>query len=432
MQQKDPIPLDEITASGAEWKSHGKNVSIIRSVLAIVSLVASSTLIWMLLRSKVRLSSTYHRLLIGMSIADMLYSLSLAHFNSTAPSDDDYMVWNARGNQATCSAQGFILFMGAISGLLYSCSLNLYYLAVVRYKKSDKYIRTKMEPFLHGIPVACALVCTTTFLVKKNINSDGEGICFIPVHEPPHCIGYEDGQIREGFEIPCGRGRDGAVLFAYLGFYLTLFAVPVIIGISLGMIYKSVLQQEKKLGRYGVNAFTASARQLSADDDDVRARGSLTVRISRLLMLSSPTSSQERNKSRAVLHRAIAYSIAYFLAWSFVIIHISLILAGIEWPTSLSYLTSIFNPLQGYYNFVIFIYPKVLTAKRSKRDNLTWCQAFAKAFRSRGGDSTRNRGQPNNRIMQENNNMQPSGAEEEKSPEAEEERVEIRRRSSVI
>lgn len=68
-------------------------------------------------------------------------------------------------------------------------------------------------------------------------------------YDPPHCIGYEDGEIREGFTIPCNRGKDGAVLFYYVSGIVTYFMVPLIIGISLGMIYRSVLVQEKKIAR---------------------------------------------------------------------------------------------------------------------------------------------------------------------------------------
>ena len=46
-------------------------------------------------------------------------------------------------------------------------------------------------------------------LVKENLNDDGGGNCYAPVYEPPHCAGYSDGEVRDGFNIPCGQGRDG-------------------------------------------------------------------------------------------------------------------------------------------------------------------------------------------------------------------------------
>ena len=120
MQEGNNIPLDDLIGSYLDWRDgHSKATSIIRSVLANLSLISSSILIWMIRRSHAGLSTIYHRILLGMCVADLMVSVSFAHFNLIVPSDDDYRVWNARGNQATCSAQGFLLFVGSISGLFY-------------------------------------------------------------------------------------------------------------------------------------------------------------------------------------------------------------------------------------------------------------------------------------------------------------------------
>eukprot|EP00554_Chaetoceros_debilis_P016327 CAMPEP_0194127228 /NCGR_PEP_ID=MMETSP0150-20130528/60410_1 /TAXON_ID=122233 /ORGANISM="Chaetoceros debilis, Strain MM31A-1" /LENGTH=209 /DNA_ID=CAMNT_0038821141 /DNA_START=1459 /DNA_END=2085 /DNA_ORIENTATION=+ len=57
----------------------------------------------------------------------------------------------------------------------------------------------------------------------------------------------------------------------------------------------------------------------------------------------------------------------------------------------------IFTPLQGVYNLAIFMHPKILSAKRSKRDDLSWRQAFVKAFWSKGKEKkTGRRNRQNN------------------------------------
>ena len=201
--------------------------------------------------------------------------------------------------------------VGMFSGLLYSCSL-----AVVKYNKPDSYMRRKVEPFLHGVPIAWALISSITFLAKQNLN-DGDGMCVVPVNEPPHCVGYEDGETREGFDIPCGRGRDGAVIFTYLNVGGTAFLVPLTIGISLGMIRRSVSNQENNMASYGANNFTGGAQQ------------------------------PDRANSRLVRDRAIAYSVSYFLTWGFTMVVGWLLAANVGIPIPLEYLSSIFNPLQG-------------------------------------------------------------------------------------
>ena len=131
--QEDPITLEELIATWTEEiNGLSKATTIICSVMAIISVIASSVLVWMIKRSNAALSTTYHRILLGMSISDIFFSLALATFNFTSPSDVDYFVWNARGNQGTCDAQGFVWVAGLSCGMFYCCSLSLYSLAVVK------------------------------------------------------------------------------------------------------------------------------------------------------------------------------------------------------------------------------------------------------------------------------------------------------------
>jgi len=406
--QVDPLSLEELIAAGAEIRDgHGKANAIIRSTMAIVSLISSSVLIWMIKRSHSGLSTAYHRILLGMCIADVIFSFGTSHFNFTAPSDNDYVVWNARGNQDTCSAQGFLQSVGALSTVLYSCSINLYCLAVVKYQTSDEFIR-KIEPFLHGAPIMLSLVINITLLVKKHFNDRGGGVCYAPVYNPPHCIGYEDGEIREGFEIPCGRGDDETALLNDILFFVVIFVVPFVIGISLGMIYRYVLQSEKKMAAYGAGFEASDQQSIVTSSNEGGESSCWKERLPRLFSFFrrlterfSLTSNEDRNLSRPVLHRALAFSVAYFLTWSFVITTTCFTIADVEWPVSIWYLSNIFNPLQGFFNLGIFMYPKVMVAKSKTGKNLSWRQAFAKAFWSKGIDPASGRtGQSPNRVQQ--------------------------------
>lgn len=110
---EEAIPTEDINPTYAEWRdSHGKAIGILRSTSAILSLVSSSFLIWMILRSTKRLTTTQHRILLGMSVSDIIFSISMVHFNALAPSELGYIVWNARGSQASCAADGFVYWMG--------------------------------------------------------------------------------------------------------------------------------------------------------------------------------------------------------------------------------------------------------------------------------------------------------------------------------
>ncbi|KAL7475146.1 hypothetical protein ACHAW6_001072 [Cyclotella cf. meneghiniana] len=362
----EPIPIEELYATGIP--RHDKVGPVIRSTSAIVSLISSSMLIYLLARSKQRLCTTYHRIVFGMCIADIIFSSSLATFNLTGPIDGRYYVWNVKGNQASCSAQGFFLLIGSGSGVYYSCSINLYFLALVRYRKTDRYITSKIEPFLHGVPFFIGLLTPTVLIINGNINDGGGGSCYVPIYKPPHCVGYEDGEIREGFTIPCGRGRDGAVTFYYTMLFITFCVVPVVICVSLGMIYRAMKLQEKALSRYGAESLSVgNPSQITADP---------------MAAINKGNKKKDKTLSRIVLHRAMAYTSFFFLTWTAIVIYIGVDSAGASWPSAswpivLSYVSNIFNPLQGVFNFIIFVYPKVGAAKSRGGVGTTWIKAFA-------------------------------------------------------
>ena len=65
--------------------------------------------------------------------------------------------------------------------------------------------------------------------------------------------------------------------------------------------------------------------------------------------------------------------------------------------SSIYFASAIVHPLQGFFNFLIFLYPKVMSQKRNKKKNLNWVGAFIKALTSRGVRE-RNRSSTNRSI----------------------------------
>ncbi len=365
--QEGPIPIEILRVMFAEGvDKYSKQFAIIRATSGITSTIASSTLIWMILRSNVGLSTPYHRLLLGLCIVDLSYSLSMSLFNVMVPSETDYFTWNAKGSMQTCSVQGFFWAIGISGSLCYNCALNLYYLAVVKYEKRDAYIRSKLEPFLHGVPIVVALVYSIGMLAGQHLNPDAGGTCSKTVYEPFHCIGMEDGDLRDEDdfvqEIPCGRGRSGSGAFNIFGFVLVL-SPPFVIGTSLFLIYRAVLKQEMKMSVYGVGALKLKTQQ------------STTV---------GRTSSS--SQSRVVLRRAVAYSCSYLLSFIMLITLFFIRLTGQTFNLPIAYLVSIFNPLQGLWNFMIYIYPKVMKEREKK---VSWFRAFWSALWSKGAPKGR-------------------------------------------
>eukprot|EP00553_Chaetoceros_curvisetus_P007922 CAMPEP_0204617500 /NCGR_PEP_ID=MMETSP0717-20131115/4462_1 /ASSEMBLY_ACC=CAM_ASM_000666 /TAXON_ID=230516 /ORGANISM="Chaetoceros curvisetus" /LENGTH=627 /DNA_ID=CAMNT_0051631055 /DNA_START=48 /DNA_END=1931 /DNA_ORIENTATION=+ len=431
LSQLNVIPMEDLIALGSEWKeSHSKNFSIISSVSGITSTISSSVLIWMIMRSHQGLSTTQHRLLLGLCFYDIISSLSYSTFNAALSSDVNYWVWNARGNKTTCDAQGFLVMWGVFGGLYYNAALSLYFLAVVKFEKSDEYIRTKIEPFLHAVPILTSFMYSIYLLVGKHYNV-GITTCTLSYHYPPHCYGYDVGETPPGFDIPCGRGLDGAMTDAVCRVVL-MFLPIIIIFISLGIIYRAVRTQEKKLAGYAsfrsnlsqsvlrTSTLASSMNTTRSNHSDQHGRdglmGSIRSSLSRrwsTLMPSLATattttttapqirSNDTQSKSRAVMDKAFGYSFAWILSYGVNIVAFVLRIARSSssssfGPITFYYIMWIFLPLQGLFNLAIYMYPKVIHAKRQGRgDDVSWCEAVNKAFWSRGSIPKRNRRQSN-------------------------------------
>ena len=63
--------------------------------------------------------------------------------------------------------------------------------------------------------------------------------------------------------------------------------------------------------------------------------------------------------------KALSYSFAFFLSYLFPIIISIRTVAGIYSGPTLSVMARVFFPLQGFFNFVVFIHPKVVAAKKN-------------------------------------------------------------------
>ncbi len=398
-----------------DLNNKSKLYAITSATTGSVSFICSMTIVCIILRSHAGLSKTYHRLLLGMCIGDMISSLVYMMSTAVMPTDVNYYVWNARGNQASCDFQGFMAMFGIVFTLGYNCSLSLFYLAVVKYKKKDDYIRKKMEPWLHGVPIVIASGLAIAGLVSQVYNADLVN-CFVREYRPSHCEGIEEGITPHGYDIPCGRGSKNYDIFYYILLVAKLGIIPGITFGSMTMMYREVLKTEKKMDKYRINVQTNRRAQYlqrenrnldniasghDGGEGDLPNRNvsrvpsgfftSISNRLSSAIRRSpDKMSARSMKNTRRVMYRALAYAMAYLATYLFPITVEIEILANhgkLEFSSRI-YLAYFFHPLQGLFNFMVFIYPRVVSAKSSKT-SISWRQAFIRALLYRGIRMTR-------------------------------------------
>lgn len=131
---------------------------------AFLSILGSSTIIFKICQT-LRTSKPYERLLLGLSITDIIASSSYALSPFLVPSATSQRVW-AVGNDATCTFLGWWTQLG-FSAVWYNTLLSCYYLLTVRFKVSRQHFAKKWEPYFHSFT---ALYFLTTATVGASLD----------------------------------------------------------------------------------------------------------------------------------------------------------------------------------------------------------------------------------------------------------------------
>jgi hypothetical protein len=129
LMDHQPLDMDAFLQSDflVERRSFDIKLSIAFMISGSISFIASMLLVIHILRSHECLSSTYHRLIFGLSAGDIISSFCYAITSTMVPKELNYFLPIASGNIATCDAQGFLLFFAAGVSLGYNFSVCFYY-----------------------------------------------------------------------------------------------------------------------------------------------------------------------------------------------------------------------------------------------------------------------------------------------------------------
>jgi len=189
-------------------------------VSATLSFLGSSFIVQDILKSQKKHAMTYHQIIIAMSVVDMLSSIAWALSVIPLPSEE-LGPSGARGNHATCKAQGFFIEFGLTSPF-FNLALSIYYVLVVKYGWKEDRV-SKKRPYLLGLPLLCGL---------------GIALAGIPHYGPDISMCYVDQSADDNYLLPL------VFLFAPI-FLVILFGTIAVI-----IVYWSVRQKERASRRW--------------------------------------------------------------------------------------------------------------------------------------------------------------------------------------
>jgi hypothetical protein len=322
------------------------------------SLVFSMLMLSIIMRSKERLSSPYHKITSVMSFWDIITSACILLTTVPMPSDvHDIYPFEGRsyGNTLSCELQGFLIVTGQISAMSANIILNIFYLCTLRYGKSPEYINKRVLPMAFTLFGLVSLTAGILPLAFGFLNPQQyEVFCYVGPY-PQTC--------NRGGNVKCIRGE-----MDYKTENLILFILAIVIGtvfflfsLSLILVVFSVFKTET----------TARRLQMEAEQDAARFRDSDEK--------PSLSRTRELTHTRTAGRVALMYISAFLITWVWTVISVvpPKTLGVLGWLI-IGYGRLIFFPLQGFFNCLIFVYNKVHNILNSSRDEMTFSQALKK------------------------------------------------------
>ena len=155
---------------------------VIPAITASVSAISSTLIIVMIIfRTSKKLKSTYHRLMVGISLSDIMSSTAIAFNFLPWPKDVINYYDNMTacrlirlplyGNTASCAAQGFFIMFGSTAAMWFNLSICLYYsLNLGKMMRYEEMRRNGIELALLVVPFIVSSVISFVALFLKMFN----------------------------------------------------------------------------------------------------------------------------------------------------------------------------------------------------------------------------------------------------------------------
>jgi hypothetical protein len=226
---------------------------------------------------------------------------------------------------------------------MYNLNLSLYYLLLGKYQFTEEQFAKRCEWYMHAICNFLGFGCAILGLPLKLYNNANLW-CWIAAY-PSGC---ETNSGAPG-DVPCERGHN-AWLFRWVIFYGPIWLIIIAVTVSILMLTQSVRVEEKKMIEMREDV-RSKVTTNNIDCTDGTAIGE-SPRVSAPSMALPDTYRYERSKQ--IFHQALFYLGAFYVTWLFATINRVYQLITGKSNFALLVLHSVFGPLQGFLNFLIY------------------------------------------------------------------------------
>lgn len=351
---------------------------IIPTITGTISCISSVVVIFIILRTM--RNTAYHRIMFAMSLSDIISSTAIALTTIPMPSDVIYAyAGSSYGTTGTCVAQGLAYIVGSSLAMSANCILHIYYLCKLGFKMPEPMYRKRVEPVCFLLLFVPNIMILLTFKRYDLINpTPYESYCSSS-HYPYRCQVNDDVEcirgntsvsatvttlVNLGFAVNFGI-MSTSMLIVICKFYKTERAARRCNNVSSTMVNSPVQRSgggvaagsEDEGG--GIIGGDATGEQPFSNGNDEAINSDIQLGLTKEITI-----------------QASMYISAFILTFVFIILTLvetspnTFPFAEIK---SIQVLKVIFQPLQGFFNMLIFIYHKVSQVRRVEKDlDSTW------------------------------------------------------------
>lgn len=289
------------------------------------------------------------RILMSMSVANLLFSLGTIMGTFASPSELEYLRLNV-GTTATCDAQGFLLAMGFTASPMFALALSYFYLLVIRYDYPDQSLQ-RVEVMVHTVLWLVAIAVAVVPLVLGMYNNDLES-CWITEH-PLGCA-HKDS------DVECTRGH-GASDYAHLLAFLPLWPCMTMCTVAMSCLLATVRTRSRERSNTMTMESDEGDHYNESFQDEEEEQEGLYSNIDRQL-------------TQSVAIQAAAYIAAFLLTYG---AHLATTLFDCtsgEWHQSLEFIAFVITmPLQGFFNCWVFMRQREMQTREGRFFRMLFC-----------------------------------------------------------
>lgn len=372
-----------------------RKAMITRCVTASISALSSLLLTIFIWNSPKGCKSPYSRIIFGLSIGDVIQSICVLASPFAAPSSPTHIF--GTGSTQSCDAVGFFLIVGSVAVPWYTLFLTFYFLKRVKYRLTPQKFAKREEKWLHILIWVYSFVVGFYSLAKKQINpTQGGSLCYLTA-SPVGC------EVTEGQECTRGDGAQKTVAFTVIASVITVFVALFVV---LGAFTLHVFLSEKQLQPTKKNKTKAltslrikkegSSRiephehvKVNDPNENVaQNEGAFLVNNIQGEEIFDPITTQDLDETKEdeeasnqqedafakyakqamdlkLTKSAVIQSSLYILAFFFVYCGpIIALVTGITHSETFFWMISIFYPLGGLFNMIIYTRPKVKAVRK--------------------------------------------------------------------